>query len=255
MLLEMRSVEAGYLPKVKVLQRLSLHVDSAEIVCLIGPNGAGKSTVLRTISGLLTPSGGQVVFEGEILNGMRPDLILRRGIAHVPQGHSAFPEMSVRENLLMGAYTVSDRGERRRRMQHVFEIFPLLAERPSEKAGNFSGGQQKMLEIGRALMMQPKIILLDEPSLGLAPKMARLVFETVRQLRQAGITVLMVEQNARSGLGISDRGYVLELGEARMEGPAASLLQDSRIGQLYLGGTILDPAQANGVEARAETRL
>ncbi|MGH2607185.1 MAG: ABC transporter ATP-binding protein, partial [Anaerolineales bacterium] len=187
----MRSVEAGYLPKVKVLQGLSLHVDSAEIVCLIGPNGAGKSTVLRTISGLLTPSGGQVVFEGEILNGLRPDLILRRGIAHVPQGHSAFPEMSARENLLMGAYTVRDRSERRRRMQRVFEIFPSLSERPAEKAGNFSGGQQKMLEIGRALMMQPRIILLDEPSLGLAPKMARLVFETVRQLRQAGITVLM----------------------------------------------------------------
>ena len=240
MQLELTDLVAGYLPGVDVLQGVDLHVNEGEIICLIGPNGAGKSTVLRAVSGLLKPTRGQIVFEGAVLNGLRPDLILRRGIAHVPQGHSAFPEMSVLENLLMGAYTLRDRKERRRRMKQVVDTFPVLAERREEKAGNLSGGEQKMLEIGRALMMQPRMLLLDEPSLGLAPKLARLVFDTITRLReQAGIAVLLVEQNARSGLGIADRAYVLELGQAKVEGPAAELLQDPRITQLYLGGTVV----------------
>jgi branched-chain amino acid transport system ATP-binding protein len=237
----LNDVEAGYLRGVHVLQGVSLHVDRGELVCLIGPNGAGKSTVLRAISGLLKPSHGQIIFDGQPIDGLRADLVLRRGIAHVPQGHSAFPEMSIHENLLMGAYTVPDRAVRRQRLERVYAMFPWLAERRSAKAGNLSGGQQKVLEIGRALMMEPRMILLDEPSLGLAPKMARMVFEMIRQLRdEANITVLMVEQNAKSGLAISDRAYVLELGRERLEGPAHQLLNDPQVAQLYLGGSLGD---------------
>lgn len=240
MLLELREVEAGYLKGVKVLQGVSLYVQPGELVCLIGPNGAGKSTVLRAISGLLIPSQGQIVFDGQNICGLRPDLVLGFGIAHVPQGHSAFPAMTVHENLLMGAYTLRDRAERARRLDRVYGMFPLLAERRKAKAGDLSGGQQKVLEIGRALMMTPRMMLLDEPSLGLAPKTARMVFDTIKRLKdQAGMTILMVEQNAKSGLAISDRAYVLELGRERLEGPANTLLNDPRVAQMYLGGTLV----------------
>ncbi|HEX9922125.1 MAG TPA: ABC transporter ATP-binding protein, partial [Anaerolineae bacterium] len=194
MLLEIQDVVAGYLRGVDVLQGVKMHVKSGELVCLIGPNGAGKSTVLRTISGLLQPSRGHILFDGEDIGGLRPDLVLRRGIAHVPQGHSSFPAMTVHENLLMGAYTLKDKAERRRRLDTVYGMFDLLQERREEKAGNLSGGQQKVLEIGRALMLNPRMILFDEPSLGLAPKTAKMVFATIQRLQhESGITVLMVE--------------------------------------------------------------
>lgn len=239
MLLELKEIVVGYLRGIDVLQGVSLQVNSGELVCLIGPNGAGKSTVLRTISGLLKPTRGQIIFDGADIGGLRPDVVLRRGIAHVPQGHSAFPEMSVYENLLMGAYTLKDRAERRRRLDRVYGMFPLLAERRNEKAGNLSGGEQKILEVGRALMLAPRMMLLDEPSLGLAPKMIRLVFETIKRLQdEAGLTILMVEQNAKSALAIADRAYVLELGQQRLEGPAGTLLNDPRVARLYLGGTL-----------------
>lgn len=239
MLIELKNVVAGYLPGVDVLQGINIHVNQGELVCMIGPNGAGKSTVLRAISGLLKPSKGNIYFDNEDIGGLRPDLVLRHGIAHVPQGHSAFPEMSVKENLLMGAYIVSNRAVREKRLGKVYEMFPLLEERQNAKAGNFSGGQQKILEMGRALMLEPKMMLLDEPSLGLAPMMARQVFDTVKQLNgEMGMTVLMVEQNAKSGLAISDRAYVLELGMEKLEGPADTLLNDPRVAQLYLGGTL-----------------
>lgn len=244
MLLELKNVVAGYLKGVNVLQGVSLHVNPGEIVCLIGPNGAGKSTVLRAISGLLKPTYGEILFDGESICGLRPDLILRRGIAQVPQGHSSFPAMSVHENLLMGGYTLRSRVERRQRLDHIYATFPMLAERRDAKAGNLSGGQQKVLEIGRALMLNPRLMILDEPSLGLAPITARMVFDTIKSLRaNTGITILMVEQNARSGLAISDRGYVLELGQERLEGPAQQLLDDPKVAQLYLGGTTMS---ANG---------
>lgn len=248
-LLELQGIVAGYLRGVQVLQGVSLRVDAGELVCLIGPNGAGKSTVLRAISGLLTPTAGEIRFDGQAIGGLRPDLVLRRGIAHVPQGHSAFPEMTVHENLLMGGYTVTDRTERRRRLERVYTLFPICAERRHEKAGNLSGGQQKVLEIGRALMLQPRMILLDEPSMGLAPKLARVVFETVGRLRQeGGATILMVEQNAKSALAISDRGYVLELGRERLEGAAQDLLHDPQVARLYLGGGLAPykPAATGG---------
>ena len=239
-MLFIQDVVAGYLKGVDVLRNINLQVQEKELVCLIGPNGAGKSTVLRAVSGLLKPSHGSITFDGKDITGMRPDQILKKGVAHVPQGHSTFPKMSVEENMLMGAYLLKDKAERKRRMNSVCEMFELLAERRQEKAGNLSGGQQKVLEIGRALMMNPRLILFDEPSLGLAPATAKLVFGTIKQLQEeAGITVLMVEQNARSGLAISDRAYVLELGKDRLEGPANQLLNDPRVAQLYLGGTTL----------------
>lgn len=252
MLLELKNVVAGYLKGVHVLQGVSLHVALGEIVCLIGPNGAGKSTVLRTVSGLLKPVEGEIIFNGEPIGGIRPDLVLRKGIAHVPQGHSSFPAMTIHENLLMGAYTVKNRAERGKRLEKVYGMFEMLGERRTSKAGNLSGGQQKVLEIGRALMLSPRLIILDEPSLGLAPMTAKMVFETIRKLRdETGITILMVEQNAKSGLAISDRGYVLELGRERLEGPASSLLNDPKVAQLYLGGTTMD---ANGHRGPAEVK-
>jgi branched-chain amino acid transport system ATP-binding protein len=240
MLLELKDVVAGYLRGVNVLQGVSLHVDTGEIVCLIGPNGAGKSTVLRAVSGLLAVTQGQIIFDGDNLAGLRPDLVLRKGITHVPQGHSAFPGMTIHENLLLGAYTLRDRAERERRLEEVYGMFGMLKDRHKAKAGDLSGGQQKVLEIGRALMLRPRLMMLDEPSLGLDPMTVRTVFDTITRLRTAaGITILMVEQNARSGLAISDRGYVLELGHERLEGKASELLDDPKVAQLYLGGTTM----------------
>ena len=239
MLLQISDVTAGYLKGVDVLRGVNLSVEESELVCLIGPNGAGKSTVLRAISGLLSPSKGRISFSGHEIAGLPPDKILKFGIAHVPQGHSAFPSMTVHENLLMGAYTLRNRAERRRRLEQVYSLFPMLAGRRKDRAGNLSGGQQKILEIGRALMLEPRMMLLDEPSLGLDPKTARLVFDTIKRLNQTtGMTILMVEQNAKSGLRISDRAYVLELGRERLEGPARTMLEDARVAQLYLGGTL-----------------
>jgi len=239
MQLELIDVTAGYLSGVNVLQGISLSVDEGELVCLIGPNGAGKSTVLRAISGLLKPSSGRITFNQHDIGGLPPDKVLRLGIAHVPQGHSAFPLMTVHENILLGAYTLHNHAERRKRFDRVYSLFPLLAERRNDKAGNLSGGQQKVLEIGRALMLEPRMMLLDEPSLGLAPKTARQVFETVQRLnKESGMTIMMVEQNAKSGLAISNRAYVLELGRERLEGPANTLLNDPQVAQLYLGGTL-----------------
>jgi len=250
MLLELKQVVAGYLRGVDVLRGVNMHVNAGELVCLIGPNGAGKSTVVRAISGVLNPSKGQVVFDGKDIAGVRPDLELRKGIAQKPQGHSAFPGMTVHENLLMGAYTLKDKAERARRLERVYSMFDLLTERRDEKAGNLSGGQQKVLELGRALMINPRMILLDEPSLGLAPKTARMVFDTIKRLQEeSGITVLMVEQNAKSGLAIADRAYVLELGRERLEGPASDLLNDPRVAQLYLGGSIMEEETAEAEAA------
>jgi len=252
MLLELKNVVAGYLKGVDVLQGVNLQVDQQEIVCLIGPNGAGKSTVLRAISGLLKPTQGEILFDGDNIAGLRADLTLRRGIAQVPQGHSSFPDMTVHENLLMGAYSISDRSLRQQRLDQVYGMFGMLIDRRTAKAGNLSGGQQKLLEIGRALMLSPRLMILDEPSLGLAPITARAVFDTVQKLRaDSGITILMVEQNARSGLAISDRGYVLELGRERLEGKASTLLNDPRVAQLYLGGSaIVDDSDESQPVAR-----
>jgi ABC-type branched-subunit amino acid transport system ATPase component len=236
-MLSIENLVAGYIPGMDILRGVDMHVEQGEIVCLVGPNGAGKSTVLRAISGFLRPSKGLIAFMGKSIGGMPPEQILKQGIVHVPQGHSVFPKMTVHENLLMGAFTVKDKALVARRLEKVYELFSFLKGRKNDKAGNLSGGQQKVLEIGRALMLEPPLMLLDEPSLGLAPKTMDTLFETVRNLNQAGLTILMVEQNARQGLASAHRGYVLELGKEKFEGSAKELLDSPEMAKLYLGGS------------------
>ncbi len=248
-MLVLEKVVAGYIPGVDILQGVNLHVEKGEMVCLVGPNGAGKSTVMRTISGLLRPKSGRVMFNDKEINGLRPDQILAEGIAQVPQGHSVFPKMTIHENLLMGAYTVKDRASIPARLDKVYNLFPFLKERAREKAGNLSGGQQKILEMGRALMLEPPLMMLDEPSLGLAPKTMSSLFDTIKGLNSTGLTILMVEQNARQGLAVSHRGYVLELGKEKFEGTAQELLDSPEMAKLYLGGST-----ENGASYRRRAR-
>ncbi len=233
--LAVREIDAGY-GKVPILHGVSIEVRPGEIVSLIGPNGAGKSTVLKAAMGIVKPSAGTIRFAGEEIAGLRTDLVVRRGVGYVPQGRIVFRQMSVVENLEMGAYTVGDAAQTRRMMDRVFAIFPRLAERRRQAAGTLSGGEQQMLAMGRALMAEPRIVLMDEPSLGLAPLFVELVFEKLRELKATGVTLLLVEQNAAKSLAISDRGYVLELGRNRFTGPGPALLADDRVRRLYLGG-------------------
>jgi branched-chain amino acid transport system ATP-binding protein len=240
-LLELASVEAGYGHAAPVLRGLSLSVAAGEVVCLVGPNGAGKSTVLRVASGLLAPRSGRVVLHEHDVAGLPPEKLLPRGLVHVLQGHSVFGEMTVEENVLMGGFTIRDRALLRRRVEAVRERFAVVADRWTHLAGLLSGGQQKMVELARAMMLDPDILLLDEPSCGLEPRAAAAVFDQIGELRAAGTAVLLVEQNARSALAVSDRGCVLDLGVVRIEGPAATLLADPRLGSLYLGGAPAQP--------------
>ena len=234
-LLSVREIDASYGP-VPILDGVSLDVFPGEAVSIIGPNGAGKSTVLKTVMGFLKPSRGDVFFDGARTTGTRPDLLVRRGISYVPQGRIVFKDMTVVENLEMGAFTVGDKVKVWQTMEQVFAIFPRLGERPHQKAGTMSGGEQQMLAMGRALMVEPRLVLMDEPSLGLAPLFVELVFEKIVELRNSGMTLLLVEQNAARSLSISDRGYVLELGRNRFTGSGAALLADDRVKRLYLGG-------------------
>jgi branched-chain amino acid transport system ATP-binding protein len=234
-LLEVEDIVAGYGIGPDILTGLSLKVEADRSYCIIGPNGAGKSTLLKVICGLLRPRRGKVVFEGETLNGLRTDEVLQRGICFVPQDRSLFPDMTIRENLRMGGYILKDRHEVDRRIDGVYEMFPILKERSGQLAKTLSGGQQQMLLLGRALVLRPKIIMLDEPSLGLAPIVSRQIFDSMRELKKAGITIMVVEQNARIGLQFADWGCVLDLGKARFEGPSQTILADPRIEELYLG--------------------
>ena len=236
-MLQLENVVASYIPGVEILRGVSLRVEQGEIVCLVGPNGAGKSTVLRAVSGFLKPSKGTITFNGKSSGGMPPEQILMAGITHVPQGHSVFPKMTVHENLLMGAFTIMDKSVIDRRLEKVYSLFSWLKGRAHDKAGNLSGGQQKVLEIGRALMLEPPLMILDEPSLGLAPKTMSELFENIRELNRSGLTILMVEQNAREGLASAHRGYVLELGREKFEGTAKELLDSPEMAKLYLGGS------------------
>jgi branched-chain amino acid transport system ATP-binding protein len=229
-------VTAGYGRAALVLRGLSVAVSRGEVVCLVGPNGAGKSTVLKVASGMLAPRSGQVLLHGEDVSGVTPEALLAKGLAHVLQGHSVFPEMTVGENVRMGGYTLKDKALLKRRVESVKGVFPIVGERWSEPAGVLSGGQQKMVEFGRALMLDPDVVLLDEPSMGLDPKTTTVVFEQVDRLRQLGKGVLLVEQNARRALEMADRGCVLDLGRIHVEGVANDLLADPELGSLYLGG-------------------
>lgn len=234
-LLQVDNVSAGYGVGPNILKGLSLKIEQGKTYCIIGPNGAGKSTLLRVICGLLRPREGSVLFKGELLNNLRPDQILNRGISFVPQDRSLFPEMTVKENLRMGGYIIKDQRELAHRIEEVWQLFPILKERNSQRAKTLSGGQQQMLAIGRALVLRPDVMMVDEPSLGLAPMVAKNIFDTIDLLRHSGMTVILVEQNARQGLQRADWGCVLDLGSNRFEGPADTILSDPRIQELYLG--------------------
>lgn len=236
-LLQLQGVFAGY-GGGDVLQGVDLDVEEGSITCIVGPNGAGKSTVLRTVSGLLKPRLGDITFKGQKVAGLNPRQVLALGIVQVPQEHSLFPSMTVEENVRMGGYTLHDGSLVQRRLQEVQELFPIVKERAGERAGGLSGGQQRMVEFARSLMLDPSLILLDEPSMGLDPRTLRHVFETVQVMLEAGKTVLLVEQNARSGLKISSTGVVMESGRVRLTGPAESVLSNPEIGALFLGGTL-----------------
>jgi len=233
--LALKDVRAGY-GAADVLRGVDLTLEPGTITCLVGPNGAGKSTVLRAVSGLLRPRQGRIVFEGDDIAGLSPGAVLRRGIVHVPQERGLFAGMTVWENLLMGGHILRDSAAVRRRAEAVAERFPIVAERRRDRSGALSGGQQKIVEIARALMLEPRLILMDEPSMGLDPKARRLVFETITGLNDDGHTILLVEQNARAGLGIAHRGAVMDGGAVAIAAGGPELLDDPRMAQLYLGG-------------------
>jgi len=228
-------ITAGY-GRMDILHDVGLAVRPGEIVSVIGPNGAGKSTTFKTIVGFLRPRTGRVVFNGEDITGLRTDLVLRRGLAYVPQGRIVFPQMTVRENLEMGGFIERDSARLAAALERVFTLFPVLHERRRQKAGTMSGGEQQMVAMGRALMTEPKLILLDEPSLGLSPKFVTLIFDKLVAMKATGYTLMLVEQNATRALAIADRAYVLELGKNRFEGPGPQLLTDPEVKRLYLGG-------------------
>jgi branched-chain amino acid transport system ATP-binding protein len=234
-LLLVDGVTAGY-GNIEILHGVSMTVDAGEIVSIIGPNGAGKSTAFKTIVGFLRPRSGSIRFNGEEIVGLRPDLVLRRGLAYVPQGRIVFPQMTVLENLEMGAYIERERSRVDAALEQVYALFPILRERRRQKAGTMSGGEQQMVAIARALMTTPSLILLDEPSLGLSPKFVTLIFEKLVEMKRAGYTLMLVEQNAARALAIADRGYVLELGRNRFDGSGPRLLGDPEVKRLYLGG-------------------
>ncbi len=235
-ILELNEIKAGYGRAALVLRGLTVQVPASTVVCLVGPNGAGKSTVLKVASGMLACRSGSVVVDGVDVTGQGPQQMLRSGLSHVLQGHSVFPEMTVSENVLLGAYTVKEKALIAERAEFVKDLFPVVGERWSALAGALSGGQQKQVEFARSLMVSPKVVLLDEPSMGLDPKTTATVFKQVARMRDAGTAVLLVEQNARRALETADVGCVLDLGRVHVSGPAAELLADPRLGELYLGG-------------------
>ena len=234
-LLRAEAMTAGY-GKMPILHDVSLIVAPGELVAVIGPNGAGKSTTFKVIVGFLKPTEGRVLFDGDDITGLRPDQVLRRGLAYVPQGRIVFPQMTVLENLEMGGYIERNPARIREALERVYSLFPILAERRQQKAGTMSGGEQQMVAIGRALMTIPKLVLLDEPSLGLSPKYVALIFEKLVEMKRSGYTLMLVEQNAAKALSVADRGYVLELGRNRLEGSGRTLLNDPEVKRLYLGG-------------------
>jgi ABC-type branched-subunit amino acid transport system ATPase component len=245
--LAVRGLQAGY-GEALVLQGVTLEAAPGEIVAIIGPNGAGKSTLLKAIYGLLRPRAGQVLLEGEEITGERPDRLTRRGMNLVPQLANVFPTLSILENLQVSALPLA-RSRRRPAIEGVLELFPVLAERPRRPAASLSGGQRKLLALARALVTEPRLLLLDEPSAGLAPAAAELVFAKLTEINRLGITVVMVEQNARRALALADQGYVLDLGKNAYQGPARQLLDDPRVAELYLGGSSTTASSSTSTSA------
>lgn len=237
MMLKLQNIFAGY-EGGDVLKGITLTVEQGTTTCIVGPNGAGKSTVLRVLSGLLKPRLGEITFDGRSIGGLSPRQILALGIVQVPQNHSLFPGMTVYENVRLGAFTINDSALVERRLHEVQEMFPVVKTRAHDKAGSLSGGQQRLVEFARCLMLDPRVILLDEPSMGLDPRTFKQVIETIKVMQSFGRTILLVEQNARTGLSLATNGVVLESGRVRLEGPHDEILNNPEIGHLYLGGTL-----------------
>jgi branched-chain amino acid transport system ATP-binding protein len=235
MLLEIEGLHAGYGGGDDVLRGVDIALAAGDFVCLIGPNGAGKSTLLRAISGILRPRRGTIRFDGVDVAGRRPDVLFRLGIAHVPQGRSTFPQMTVHENLLMGAYSIRDHSVAQEGLRAAAALFPIVVEQAGRRAGLLSGGEQKQVEMARAVVTSPRLMLLDEPTLGLEPRAARAVMSKMRELNEHGVTILLVEQNARTGLGAARTGCVMELGTIKLRGEGQRLLGDPQVKRLYLG--------------------
>jgi branched-chain amino acid transport system ATP-binding protein len=233
-MLELKDVNVFY-GQIQALRDINLHVQEGEIVTLIGSNGAGKTTTLKTISGILKPKSGTVTFEGKRLDSLKANDIVTVGISHVPEGRRVFMNMSVMENLEMGAYTRKDKAEIKKDYEDIFAKFPRLLERKNQMAGTLSGGEQQMLAIGRALMTRPKLLLLDEPSMGLAPLVVKEIFSIIKDINKKGTTVLLIEQNANMALQIADRAYVIQSGRIEMEGNACQLMNDDKVRGAYLG--------------------
>ncbi len=234
-LLTLRNVDVFY-GRIHAVRRVSMHVSAGEIVALIGGNGAGKTTLLTTISGLVRASGGEILYDGASIMKARPDRLVAAGVAHAPEGRKVFGPMTVADNLQLGGYTRKDRAQAARDLEEIYAMFPVLAERRQQPAAALSGGEQQMLALGRALMARPRLLLLDEPSMGLAPRIAQDIFRHVVTLRrELGLTVLLVEQNAKAALRIADRGYVLETGRIALQGPADELLANRDVQRAYLG--------------------
>ncbi len=237
-LIEFENVVAGYSPTLTILNELSLDARAGEITMLIGPNGAGKSTVLKALFGLLTPRAGEIRFGGRRVSGTAPRGMIDRGLAFVPQGRNLFPSLSVLHNLELGGITLPGRKLLRERIAEILDLFPPVRERLGNQASTLSGGEQKQLEIGRALLLKPRVLLIDEPSIGLSPKISREVFQLLRRLADTGTTLLMVEQNVRSALKYADRALVLEMGRLALDRPAGELLEDPNLNRLFLGGVV-----------------
>ncbi|MEE9516719.1 MAG: ABC transporter ATP-binding protein [Candidatus Adiutricales bacterium] len=232
-LLQVEGVRVGY-QEVDILHGVNLSLEEGKIVSVIGPNGAGKSTLLKTIFGLLQPNSGNISFKGEDITGLKPEKIVQKGISFVPQVENVFPNLSVQENLEMGAFIRSD--DFSHKYKEIYELFPVLEEKRKQKVGHLSGGQRQMVAMGRALMLDPEIILLDEPSAGLAPLLVSNIFEMIKEINSNGISIIIVEQNAKKALKMADHGYVLAMGENVLDDTGAALLANEDIGRLYLGG-------------------